>query len=83
MDNWKQYKCGDNGISYDHSILETPFGRFLITWKSWKDCPSFDVDESPLKDNPAIYEFSLEAAQEECERVYGEAISIALLEAKQ
>jgi len=77
MERWKQYKCGENGISYDHSILNTPFGRFLITWKSWKEYPSFDVDEWPFADIPTIHEASLEAAQEGCERLYIEAINEA------
>ena len=32
---------------YDHVIAETPFGRFLLTWKSWKDDPGYGFDETP------------------------------------
>lgn len=36
---------------YDHTIAETPFGRFLLTWKSWKSEPWQDMglgfDETP------------------------------------
>lgn len=32
---------------YDHCIAKTPFGRFLITWKSWKEYDSPTVDETP------------------------------------
>lgn len=32
---------------YDHVIAETPFGRILITWKSWKNYDSPTIDESP------------------------------------
>lgn len=35
---------------YDHVIAETPFGRFLITWKSWKDYDSPTIDETPWGD---------------------------------
>lgn len=35
---------------YDHVIAETPFGRFLITWKSWKDCDAPTIDETPWGD---------------------------------
>lgn len=34
-----------NGESpYDHTRAKTPFGDYLITWKSWKDFPSYDVE---------------------------------------
>jgi hypothetical protein len=37
--------------AYDHTIAETPFGRFLLTWKSWKTEPWQDMglgfDETP------------------------------------
>ena len=35
--------------SYDHCIAETPFGRFLLTWKGWKTHWSggLGFDETP------------------------------------
>ena len=35
---------------YDHCIAKTPFGRFLITWKSWNEYDSPTVDETPWGD---------------------------------
>lgn len=35
---------------YHHVSAQTPFGRFLITWKGWKDYPSYDVEEAPWTD---------------------------------
>lgn len=32
---------------YNHTIAETPFGRFLLTWKGWKDYPAYGFDETP------------------------------------
>jgi hypothetical protein len=32
---------------YDHVFGQTPFGKVVITWKSWKDYPAFTVDETP------------------------------------
>ena len=29
--------------SYDHTTLDTPIGKFMIEWKSWKEQPSFDI----------------------------------------
>ena len=81
MGNWKRYKCGDNELSYDHSILNTPFGRFLITWKSWKSFPKYDVEESPIESLCFnIHENSLEETQKECERLYQKAISKSMNE---
>lgn len=37
----------EKDCSYDNSAADTPFGRYFITWKSWKDYPSFTVDEAP------------------------------------
>lgn len=34
-------------VRYDHVIAETPFGRFLITWKGWKESDSPTIDETP------------------------------------
>lgn len=32
-----------DGISYNHATSESPLGLFSIEWKSWKECPSYDV----------------------------------------
>lgn len=47
---WTENLPPDDQCSYDHCSAETPFGRFLITWKSWEtgDCPT--VDETPWGD---------------------------------
>jgi len=38
-------ECKPNmGVShYDHTISETPLGKFIIEWKSWKENPSYDI----------------------------------------
>lgn len=63
-------------IRYDHQIAETPFGRFLLTWKSWKSEPWQDMgvgfDETPWNDvwyeGWRTPEEAMEAAQVELER---------------
>ena len=41
---WTEPTEGTEGVSYyDHVIAETPIGRMIIEWKSWKDQPSYDV----------------------------------------
>ena len=44
---WTENRPPCAGCPYDHCIAETPFGRFLITWKSWKEYDSPTVDETP------------------------------------
>jgi hypothetical protein len=46
---WTENMPASEECRYDHCIAQTPFGRFLITWKSWKayDGPTVDVDETP------------------------------------
>jgi hypothetical protein len=41
---WTEPTKAAEGVSfYDHVIAETPIGRMIIEWKSWKDQPSYDV----------------------------------------
>lgn len=35
------------GAPYNHCVADTLMGRFLITWKGWKEDPDYDVDETP------------------------------------
>jgi hypothetical protein len=48
---WSDPAKPNDQCHYDHSIAETPFGRFLLTWKSWKTEPwqdmGFGFDETP------------------------------------
>jgi hypothetical protein len=44
---WSDRKLANDKIQYSHVIGETPFGRFKITWKSWKEDPCPTVDETP------------------------------------
>ena len=72
---WKNYTSGQNDIHYDHSILDTQFGRFLITWKGWKENPSYDVDESPFAFNFYPIAGSLLEVQKRCEKEFQRVIS--------
>jgi len=43
--NWTEPKPPTEGESYyDHVSLETPLGKIMIEWKSWKMDPSYDVE---------------------------------------
>ena len=42
--DWTEEKKPEDGVSYyDHTILVTPIGEFIIEWKSWKEHPSYDI----------------------------------------
>ena len=59
---WTDPAPPDDEVRYDHVTAETPFGDFLITWKSWKDDPDFTVDYTPW--GPWFQsEYSLEGAK--------------------
>lgn len=50
------------GISnYDHVILETPIGKAIIEWKSWKERESYDIW---IDDKYLGYDDSLDKAKE-------------------
>jgi hypothetical protein len=48
---WSENFPPNNECSYDHCYSVTPFGRFLLTWKSWKNEPWQDMgitfDDTP------------------------------------
>ena len=42
--NWTEPTRPTEGTShYDHVICETPFGRCLIEWKSWRQNDAYSV----------------------------------------
>lgn len=73
---WSEEKVSNKDVKYNHVIAETPFGRFVIAWKS---NDSFDVMESPLE--PENYKFfsTLEQAKESCQEDFNVAILKTLL----
>lgn len=71
---WVVYECGENDIPYDHCIAETPFGRFLITWKGWKENPSYDVEESPLSNHKWFDGDTLQETKQWCEKKFNKVL---------
>ena len=66
---WSEPHRPNESCSYDHVIGITVFGRILITWKSWKEPPSFDIEEFPNEcgDLYCKYPTSVEDAKRLCE----------------
>jgi len=44
---WSEVKKPCDECRYDHITAQTPFGDFLISWKSWKRDDSPTIDETP------------------------------------
>lgn len=79
----KQIQWGEtfdpNGrCSYTHCIGTHPLGEFLITWKGWKDYPSYDVEQAPLEGLQQYGFNSLEEAKSETQLVLDKKINECL-----
>ena len=57
------------GTPYNHCAASTPFGRFLITWKGWKENDWPTVDETPWGDFFGSWR-TVKEAQAACEAEY-------------
>jgi hypothetical protein len=63
----------NSDIRYDHVIANTAFGRFLITWKSWKELNEAAIEETPwggyMSETGAVEELKQIAEQEWQKRI--------------
>ena len=70
---WSGHKKPNYDCRYEHITAETPFGRFLITWKSWKEYHSPTIDETPwgmwYEPAPSVDKAKEIAEREYCRRI--------------
>lgn len=66
---WSENMPASKECRYDHCIAQTPFGRFLIAWKSWKEYDSPTVDETPWSDWGGFFN-SVDEAKAACQREF-------------
>lgn len=60
--DWTEPKPPTEDVSYyDHTVCETPLGKFIIEWKSWKTSPDYGI---MLENDYIGTEYSLEEAKE-------------------
>jgi hypothetical protein len=60
--NWTEPKPPTKDVSsYDHITCETPIGKAIIEWKSWKENPSYDLQ---IDNKWIACEYSLDGAKE-------------------
>jgi hypothetical protein len=71
---WTDNMPPSEACRYDHCIAETPFGRFLITWKSWEEYDSPTVDETPWGDWYAAFN-SVDDAKAACQQGMNERLT--------
>jgi hypothetical protein len=71
---WTENMPPNEGCRYDHCTAETPFGRFLISWKGWKQFDSPTVDETPWGDWYRAFK-SVDAAKAACQKEMDERIT--------
>jgi hypothetical protein len=74
--NWSENKKPTEECRYDHCTAETPFGKFLLTWKGWKKYDSVCADETPWGDFFRAFD-TLEEAKAECEAEYVRRLRLA------
>ena len=70
---WSDPAPPNEEIRYDHITADTPFGRFLVTWKGWKDHDPPIIDETPWGGWEAATD-SLDEARDLCWRRYEEKL---------
>lgn len=44
---WSPPQIPTSDIPYPHVIAETPFGRFVVSWKTWKSHHPVYLEETP------------------------------------
>ncbi|MCE2836657.1 MAG: hypothetical protein LW834_06815 [Cyanobium sp. 49614_E6] len=71
---WTENMPPSEGCRYDHCTAETPFGRFLISWKGWKQFHSPTVDETPWGDWFGAFN-SVDDAKAACQQGMNERLS--------
>lgn len=61
---WEGVEPPDKSCSYDHVRGSHPLGEVLISWKSWKNYPSYDLEfRDEYHSNHSTLEGAKETAQ--------------------
>lgn len=75
--SWSEPSLPNESIGYDHIIGTTPIGRFVVTWKGWKEYDPPAIDETPWGEFGGVAGTVAEA-KEECWCQYHERVSQCL-----
>lgn len=77
---WSEISEPNDICCYTHTYADTPFGRFLLTWKSWKTYFDAGFDETPWGEIAYHGWSSVEEAQEWAEEEMHKKLMLALKE---
>ena len=72
---WTENRQPNEECRYNHCIAETPFGRFLITWKGWKRYDDPTVDDTPWGDWYGGFN-SVDEAKAACQREFDVKVKV-------
>jgi hypothetical protein len=76
--SWSEERQPCEECRYNHCIAETPFGRFLISWKGWKEHSAVTADETPFGDWFECWN-SVEEAKSGCQSEYNRRLALVPL----
>ena len=74
---WTDATPPDHASHYDHCFAETPFGRFMLTWKGWNTYPSYTADETPWNEWAGTWN-TLAEAKQACETEFARRLQSCL-----
>lgn len=74
---WSKPEKPNAECSYDHCMAETPWGKYQIEWKSWKDYPSFLV-ETPKGEILTQGDDNLDSAKQVAQNHFEASVAAAL-----
>ena len=77
MLRWSGETQPNEEVPYHHVIAETPFGRFLVTWKGWKEYDSPTIDETPWGEFLGAHS-NLEDAKEAAQLAFDQRVTEAV-----
>jgi len=75
--NWSEDRQPCEECRYNHCVAETPFGRFVVSWKGWKDHSAVTVDEAPFGEWFECWD-SVEKAKSACQAEYNRRLAAAV-----
>jgi len=74
---WTEPRKPDHNCQYDHCIADTPLGRFMLSWKSWKERPAYTADETPWNEWMGTWG-TLDEAKLACEAEFARRLLLCL-----
>lgn len=74
---WSVEHQPNDDCHYSHVLAETPFGRFLISWKGWKDHDSPTIDETPWGEFGGAF-FGVDDAKAAAQAEYSRRVILCL-----